>query len=210
MQQQLAPTRGFLTEKEMPSTGYVPATKVPPLLLQKSLSGYNYYCCDCKRMVNQQNHHCKNCNKCHQKEKNCNGKWLNLHTGNRNLSYNSEVTSITASHIFSNNSSSLAGRPAGMALRVADAVDNHENTVKPLAFSPALSLGGGLTRDTIIKDTGASDMVFNDQKWFKELRVLDEPFPMESASGKIASITMGGTVSFDVRKKGWNSGYPYL
>ncbi|KAF3761599.1 hypothetical protein M406DRAFT_74549 [Cryphonectria parasitica EP155] len=137
--------RQWPREDSLPSTGIVNSVKLPKSIIEKIS-----YCCQCKRYLLTGWKYCKECGKCHGTSvrgcrNNTQGQATQL------ISTNSSTTAGPT--VFGG--SSVAGKPATVAIS-------------------ALVENGKLSRDSIIADTGASETLFNDPKWFLDLVQLCE------------------------------------
>lgn len=141
--------------------------------LPRSIIEKHSYCCTCKRIQWKGFHHCSKCTTCHTPGQ---------HKDHENS--NNKPSSNASPNIFGTGSGHLnGGKPTQMAFSMSSSTYTRD-----------------LDRDSIIKDGGASDFIFNHPKWFLELVELEEAFPMSTASGLI-HLTMGGTVSFITTRK---------
>ncbi|KAF3770486.1 hypothetical protein M406DRAFT_66889 [Cryphonectria parasitica EP155] len=160
--------RQWPREDSLPSTGVINGVKLPKSIIERIS-----YCCQCKRYLVSGWKHCEECSKCHgSSPRGC-------RTGNQSQAAQQTSTS----------SSTTAGPTVFGGSSVAD-------KLATVAIS-ALVEHDKLSRDSIIANTGASETLFNDPKWFLDLVQLPREEAMESAAGSF-KIEMAGTVKFDV------------
>ncbi|EAQ82905.1 hypothetical protein CHGG_11081 [Chaetomium globosum CBS 148.51] len=64
----------------------------------------------------------------------------------------------------------------------------------------SISADSKITRDTVCLDSGASNSVFNESKWFDDLSELDQPVKVASANGGTSNHALGGVVSLSCER----------
>ena len=91
----------------------------------------------------------------------------------------------------------------------APSVGNYSSGLRGSNFSSGhasmlhLSLASlpGLNRDTLIKDSGSNDFIFNDKKWFISLNKLPIPFTTIVGDGYEVNIEWEGTAVIDIYRE---------